>query len=88
MLLGLRDAVRPDVERSRALRFQAWNGLAAAAPDVATIKQTLGQSRQIDIGLRQKVEEQIVDQVARLAPADRAAYARGVSRGLASPVRR
>ena len=88
MLLGLHDAVRPDVERSRALRIQAWNGLAAAAPDVAAIKQSLAQSRQIDIGLREKVEDQIVDQTARLQPADRAAYANGVRRGLAAPASR
>ena len=85
ILLGLRDQVRPDVERSRALRIQAWNGLADAGPDVVAIKQTLAQSRQIDIGVRQKVEEGIVDHVAQLQPADRAAYANGMSRELAAP---
>ena len=88
MLLGLRDTVRPDVERSRALRIQAWNGLAAAAPDVAAIKQSLAQSRQIDAGLREKVEDQIVDYVAQRQLADRAAYASGIVHRLAAPARR
>jgi uncharacterized membrane protein len=88
MLLGLRDQVRPDVERSRALRLQAWSGLAAARPDVAAIKQALAQSRQIDSGVRQRVEEQIVDHIAQLQPADRAAYANGMNRELAAPARR
>jgi uncharacterized membrane protein len=88
MLLGVRDVVRPDVEHSRALRIQAWNGLAAATPDVVAIKQGLGQSRQIDAGLREKVEDQIVDQIARLQPADRAAYVNGLRRGLAGPAKR
>jgi uncharacterized membrane protein len=88
MLLGLRAQVRPDVERSRALRTQAWSGLAAASPDVATIKQALAQSRQIDTGVRQKVEEGIVDHIAQLQPADRVAYANGMSGELAAPARR
>jgi len=88
MLLGVRDAVRPDAERSRALRVQAWSGLAAPSPNVAAIKQALAQSRQIDIGVREKVEDQIVDRVAQLQVADRAAYANGMSRSLAAPARR
>ena len=88
MLLTLRDQVRPDVQRSRALRLQAWNGLAAAKPDTAAIKGTLAQSRQIDLGVRTKVEEGIVDHVAQLSPADRAAYAAGMSREINTPPKR
>ena len=88
MLLSLRDQVRPDLQRSRALRLQAWNGLAAAKPDAAAIKAGLAQSRQIDIAVRSKVEDAIVDHVAQLTPADRAAYADGISQGLAAPARR
>ena len=88
MLLSLRDQVRPDLQRSRALRVQAWSGLAAAKPDVVAIKAGLAQSRQIDIAVRARVEDSIVDHVAQLAPADRAAYADGITRGLAAPPRR
>jgi uncharacterized membrane protein len=88
MMLGLRDQVRPDIERSRAMRTQAWSALGAAAPDPAAIKQTLAQSRQIDVAVRTRVEEAIVDHVAALAPADRAAYAAGMSRELSAPARR
>ena len=86
-LLALRDQVRPDVQRSRALRVQGWNGLAAAKPDPAAIKGALAQSRQIDIGVRAKVEEGIVDHVAQLPPADRAAYAAGMTREIETPKR-
>jgi uncharacterized membrane protein len=88
MLLDLRDQVRPDVQRSRALRLQAWNGLAAAKPDVAAIKGALDQSRQIDIGVRTKVEAAIVDHLAPLPQADRAAYAAGMSREINTPSKR
>jgi len=88
MLLSLRDQVRPDVQRSRALRRQAWSGLADAKPDAAAIKAGLAQSRQIDIAVRAKVEDGIVDHVAQLSPADRAAYAAGITRDLAGPARR
>jgi uncharacterized membrane protein len=88
MLLTLRDQVRSDVQRSRAQRLQAWNGLAAAKPDTAAIKGELAQSRQIDLGVRTKVEEEIVDHVAQLSPADRAAYAAGMSREINAPPKR
>ena len=88
MLLTLRDQVRPDVQRSRALRLQAWNGLAAAKADTAAIKGELAQSRQIDIGVRAKVEESIVDHIAPLSPTDRAAYAAGMSREINTPPKR
>jgi len=88
VLLALRDEVRPDIQRSRALRLQAWNGIAAAKPDTAAIKAGLAQSRQLDIATRAKVEEGVVDHVAQLQPADRAAYAAGMSHDLAGPARR
>ena len=88
MLLTLRDQVGPDVQRSRALRLQGWEGLVAAKPDTAAIKAALTQSRQIDIGVRAKVEEAIVDYVAQLPPADRAAYAAGMSREINTPPKR
>jgi uncharacterized membrane protein len=88
MLLSLRDQVRPDVQQSRALRGQAWSALGAATPDPAAIKQTLAQSRQIDLAVRTRVEEAIVDRVAALPRPDRAAYAAGMSRELAAPARR
>ncbi len=66
MLVAMRDQVRPDVERSRALRLQAWSGLGAARPDAAAIKAGLAQGRQIDVAVRGKVEDAIVDRVAQL----------------------
>lgn len=83
-LVTLRDQLRADVDRSRALRIQAWNGLAAAKPDTAAIKQGLAQGRQIDLASRTRVEEHLVDQVAALPPADRTAFATGMRRALAA----
>ncbi|MEJ0064926.1 MAG: periplasmic heavy metal sensor [Caulobacteraceae bacterium] len=88
MLLALRDQVSPDVQRSRALRLQGWNGLTAAKPDAVAVKAALAQSRQIDVGVRTKVEEDIVDHVAQLPPPDRAAYAAGMSREINTPPKR
>ena len=81
-LIGLRRQIQPDVDHSRAVRSQAWGSLAAAKPDPAAIKQGLAQGRQIDLAVRTKVEEQVVDQIAALPPADRAAYAAGMQRAL------
>jgi uncharacterized membrane protein len=83
-LAGLRDQVRADVDRSRTLRIQGWNGLAAAKPDTAAIKLALAQSRQLDLATRTRVEEHVVDQLAALPPADRTAYAAGMRRALAA----
>ena len=80
---AMRDEFRADVDRSRTLRIQGWNGLAAAKPDPAAIKQALAQSRQLDLATRGKVEEHVVDQVAALPPADRTAFAAGMRRALA-----
>jgi uncharacterized membrane protein len=84
MLLQLRDQVRPQLEQSRAMRIQAWSGLAAARPDPAAIKQMLAQSRQTDIAIRAKVEDAIVDGAAGLSADDRARLARGFRRTLAA----
>ena len=81
MLRGVRDQVRADAGRSRALRLQAWDDIAAPKPDAAAIKQALAQSRQIDIAVRAKVEDSIVDFAASLSPADRAALAAGFPSG-------
>jgi uncharacterized membrane protein len=82
-LAALRDQVRADVDRSRTLRIQGWNGLAAAKPDTVAIKQALAQGRQMDLATRAKVEERVVDQIAALPPADRTAFAAGMRRALA-----
>ena len=82
MLLDLRDEVQPDTNRSLALRAAAWDGLNAPAPDAAAIKAKLSASRQIDIGIRTRVEEKIVDYAVRLPPADRATLAAGMRRVL------
>jgi uncharacterized membrane protein len=81
-LVAMRDEYRADVDRSRALRIQGWNGLAAAKPDSAAIKQALAQGRQIDLATRAKFEERVVDRIATLPPADRAAFAAGMRRAL------
>ncbi|HEY3797043.1 MAG TPA: periplasmic heavy metal sensor [Caulobacteraceae bacterium] len=87
LVLGLRDQVRPDVERSRSLKVQAWSALGEAKPDGAAIKQTLARSRQIDVAIRTRVEAAVVDQVLALPPPDRAAYASAISRELGAPRR-
>ncbi len=87
MLLSLRDQVRPDLQHSRALRAQAWSALGSARPDIAAIKAALAQSRQIDIDVRAKVEDDVTDYVAKLPPADRAAYASGITRDIAAPAK-
>jgi uncharacterized membrane protein len=81
-LAGEREQVRADVERSFAVRVQAWDALAAAKPDPAAIKQGLAQGRQLDLAVRTKVEDGVVDQVAALPPAERAAFAAGMHKAL------
>jgi uncharacterized membrane protein len=82
-MAAMRDEFRADVDRSRTLRIQGWNGLAAAKPDTAAIKLALAQGRQIDLATRAKVEERVVDRIAALPPADRTAFAAGMRRALA-----
>jgi uncharacterized membrane protein len=78
MLRDVRDQVKPDTDRSLALRVAAWGALADPKPDPAAIDATLAQSRQIDIGVRTRVEQKIVDYAAHMAPADRASFAAGM----------
>jgi uncharacterized membrane protein len=82
MLRGLRDQAKGDTDRSRALRVAAWSALAEPTPDVGAIDQKLAQSRQTDIAVRSRAEQQIVDYAARLPPADRAIFAAGMRRVL------
>jgi len=82
MLRGARDEVRADTERSLALRIAAWDGLAAPNPDAAAIEAKLAQSRELDIGIRSRVEQRIVDYAVRLPSADRATFAAGMRRVL------
>jgi uncharacterized membrane protein len=79
--------VRADALRSRAIRIDAWNGVTDAKPDAAAIKAKLAESRQVDIGVRTKVEDRIVDYVLAQAPADRAAFAAGMRRVLTPPAK-
>ncbi|HEY2707014.1 MAG TPA: periplasmic heavy metal sensor [Caulobacteraceae bacterium] len=85
LLRQIRGEVRPDVDRSRALRLQAWDGVAAAKPDTGAIKQALAQSRQLDVAVREKVEERLVDFAATLSPADRATLSAGFRQQLTQP---
>jgi uncharacterized membrane protein len=83
MLRDLREQVKGDTDRSAALRIDAWNGLAAPTPDTAAINQKLAESRQIDIAVRARVEQSLVDYAVRLPPADRAILAAGMRQVLA-----
>jgi len=85
MLRDTGASVRPDSLRSRAMRRDAWSSITDPQPDAAAIKAKLAESRQIDIGVRTKVEDKIVDYVLAQPPADRAAFAAGMRRVLAPP---
>ena len=82
MLSEVRRQARPDTDQSLQLRLQAWGALADPKPDVTAIKQQLTQSRQLDVGVRTKVEEALVDFVAGLNPQDRATFAVAMRRVL------
>ena len=82
MLRGLRDEAKGDTDRSLALRVAAWSALADPTPDVAAIDQKLAESRQTDIAVRTRAEQQIVDYAAHLPPADRTIFAAGMRRGM------
>ena len=86
MLRDERDAVKPDTDRSLAMRVAAWSGLADPKPDVAAINQKLAASRQIDIAVRARVEQRIVDYAAHMSQADRTIFAAGM-RQVLSPSR-
>jgi uncharacterized membrane protein len=85
MLRDLRDQAKGDTDRSLALRAAAWSALADPSPDVAAIDQQLAQSRQTDIAVRTRAEQQIVDYAAHLPPADRTIFAAGMRRVLGAP---
>ncbi len=77
--------LRPDVERSRALRIAAWSALGDPKADPAAVKAQLAESRQIDQATRAKAEERLVDAVRALPPADRVLFAQGMRRVLTPP---
>ena len=88
MRLALRKAwleIKPDADRSSALRLDAWRAIADPNADAATIKAKLAQSRQIDIADRGKAEEEMVDYALTLPPADRQIFANGMVRVLTPP---
>jgi uncharacterized membrane protein len=85
MMRQARDATLPDIDRSLAVRAAAWGSLGDAKPDTTQIKQQLAQGRALDIAVRTRVEEQIVDYAAGLSPADRAIFAAGMRRALRPP---
>jgi len=82
MLASERAAAAPDAQRSRTFRAAAWSALAEPKPDVAAIKSGLEESRRIDIGVRTRVEQRIVDYVAGMSPASRAIFAAGMRKAL------
>ena len=75
-------AAAPDAQRSRTFRAAAWSALAEPKPDVAAIKSGLEESRRIDIGVRTRVEQRIVDYVAGMSPASRAIFSAGMRKAL------
>jgi len=83
MFRDLRDEVKADTDRSRALRIAAWGAIADPKPDTAAINQKLAESRQIDIGVRTRVEQRIVDYAAHMPQADRTTFAAGMRHVLA-----
>lgn len=85
MLVAERADIAADTGQSRDLRLSAWGALADAKPDVAAIKAKLAQSRQLDIGVRRKVEEKIVDYAAALPQNERVVFADGMRRVLPAP---
>lgn len=80
MFHDVREQVKPDADRSLALRATAWSALGDANPDAAAIEQKLAQSRQIDIGVRTRVEQAIVGYVAKMPASDRKVFADGMRR--------
>jgi uncharacterized membrane protein len=88
MRLALRKAwleIKPDAERSSALRLEAWRAIADPKADAAQIKAKLTECRQIDIANRAKAEEEMVDYALTLPPADRRIFAAGMVRVLTPP---
>jgi uncharacterized membrane protein len=84
-LVETRRDTLPDADRSLNLRADAWSALAQPQPDTAAIKQQLAQSRQIDIAIRAKVEDRLVDAVAALGAQNRSLFAAAMRRVLRPP---
>jgi uncharacterized membrane protein len=82
LLRDVRDEVKADSDRSLAIRRDAWGALADPKPDAAAIAQKLEQTRQIDIGVRARIERRIVDYAIKMPAADRAIFAAGMRRVL------
>lgn len=64
---------RANNQQARALRDEAWTSLGGATVDTAAIKAKLGQARTIETGVREKIEDALVDTTAALPQAQRAA---------------
>jgi uncharacterized membrane protein len=65
--------VRPDNRRARALRDQAWSGLADGSETADVIKRQLADARAINQASRSMVEDAVVDFGLALDPAGRRA---------------
>ena len=65
--------VRPDNRRARALRDQAWSGLADGSETADVIKRQLAEARALNQASRQTVENAVVDFGLSLDPAGRRA---------------
>ncbi len=63
--------VRPDNRRARALRDQAWSGLADGSETADVIKKQLADARAINQASRSTVEDAVVDFGLALDPAGR-----------------
>jgi uncharacterized membrane protein len=63
--------VRPDNRRARALRDQAWSGLADGSETADVIKRQLAEARAINQASRSMVEDAVVDFGLALDPAER-----------------
>jgi uncharacterized membrane protein len=63
--------VRPDNRRARALRDQAWSGLADGSESADVIKRQLADARAINQASRSTVEDAVVDFGLALDPAGR-----------------
>lgn len=76
-------AQRPNTQQARALRGDAWDGLATTQVDAAAIKAKLGQARILEFGARAKIEDALVDFAATLPQPQRAAVANAMRPPLA-----
>jgi uncharacterized membrane protein len=65
--------VRPDNRRARALRDQAWSGLADGSETADLIKRQLAEAQALNQASRRTVEDAVVDFGLALDPAGRKA---------------